>query len=204
MVKKSDCNAGDTGLIPGSGRSLEEGNPFQYSCLESLDRENSMVGSSPWDHKELDMAKWLKFHWQKVLLNQGFIARWRRKWQPTPVFLTGEFQGQRSLVDYSPLDHKELGMTEWPTFNLIVRRDKKDFLNEQYKDLEEKIRMRKNRDLFKKIVDIKGTFHARMSMIKDRNGKTQKRLRRGGKNTQKNYTRKLLMTWISMTVWSLT
>ena len=64
--------------------------------------------------------------------------------------------------------------------------------------------MRKNRDLFKKIVDIKGTFHARMSMIKDRNGKTQKRLRRGGKNTQKNYTRKLLMTWISMTVWSLT
>ena len=34
--------------------------------------------------------------------------------------------------------------------------------------------MRKNRDLFKKIVDIKGTFHARMSMIKDRNGKTQK------------------------------
>ena len=171
MVKKSDCNAGDTGLIPGSGRSLE-GNPFQYSCLENLDRENSMVGSSPWDHKELDMTKRLKFHWQKVLLNQGFIARWRRKWQPTPVFLTGEFQGQRSLVDYSTRDHKELGMTIWPTFNLIVRSDKQNFLNEQYKDLEEKNRMRKNRDLCKKIVNIKGTFHARMSMIKDRNGKT--------------------------------
>ena len=50
--------------------------------------------------------------------------------------------------------------------------------------------MKKTRDLFKKIVDIKGIFHARMGMIKDRNSNhltEQKRLRRGGKNTQ-NYT----------------
>ena len=51
--------------------------------------------------------------------------------------------------------------------------------------------MRKSRDLFKKIGAIKGTFHARMGMIKDRNSKKQqKRLRRGGKNAQKNYTKK--------------
>ena len=37
---------------------------------------------------------------------------WRRKWQPTPVFLPGESHGQRSLAGYSPLGHKELDMTE--------------------------------------------------------------------------------------------
>ena len=37
---------------------------------------------------------------------------WRRKWQPTPVFLPGEFHGQSSLAGYSPWDHKELEMTE--------------------------------------------------------------------------------------------
>ena len=37
---------------------------------------------------------------------------WKRKWQPTPVFLPGEFHGQRSLVGYSPRGCKELGMTE--------------------------------------------------------------------------------------------
>ena len=48
----------------------------------------------------------------------------------------------------------------------IARRDKKAFLNEQCKEVEEKNRMRKTKDLFKKIDDIKGTFHARMGMIK--------------------------------------
>ena len=55
--------------------------------------------------------------------------------------------------------------------------------------------MRKTRDLFKKIRDTKGTFHAKMGPIKDRNGldlKRQKIPRRGGKNTQKNYTKKNL------------
>ena len=64
-----------------------------------------------------------------------------------------------------------------------------------------------NPDLFKKVGDIKGTFHARMGMIKDRNDKDlieQKRLRRGGKNTQKNYTKKGLKAWIITMVWSLT
>ena len=41
---------------------------------------------------------------------------WRRKWQPTPVFLPGEFHGQRSLAGYRPWGHKESDMTEWLTY----------------------------------------------------------------------------------------
>ena len=52
-----------------------------------------------------------------------------------------------------------------------IRRDKKAFLSEQCKEIEENNRMGKTRDLFKKIGNIKGIFHARMGMIKDRNYK---------------------------------
>ena len=55
-------------------------------------------------------------------------------------------------------------------FQRIARRDKKAFLSEQCKEIEENNRMGKTRDLFKKIRDNKGTFHAKMSTIKDRNG----------------------------------
>ena len=55
-------------------------------------------------------------------------------------------------------------------FQRIARRDKKAFLSDQYKEIEENNRMGKTRDLFKKIRDIKGTFHAKMGSIKDRNG----------------------------------
>ena len=56
-------------------------------------------------------------------------------------------------------------------FQRIARRDKKAFLNDQCKEIEEKNRMGKTRDLFKKIRDTKGTFHAKMGTIKDRNCK---------------------------------
>ena len=52
----------------------------------------------------------------------------------------------------------------------IARREKKAFLNDQWKEIEENNRMGKTRDLFKKIRDTKGTFHADMGSIKDRNG----------------------------------
>jgi len=52
----------------------------------------------------------------------------------------------------------------------IARRDKKAFLSDQCKEIEENNRMGKTRDLFKKIRDSKGTFHAKMGTIKDRNG----------------------------------
>ena len=55
-------------------------------------------------------------------------------------------------------------------FQRIARRDKKAFLSDQCKEIEEINRMGKTRDLFKKIRDTKGTFHAKMGSIKDRNG----------------------------------
>ena len=55
-------------------------------------------------------------------------------------------------------------------FQRIARRDKKAFLSDHCKEIEEKNRMGKTRDLFKKIRNTKGTFHAKISTIKDRNG----------------------------------
>ena len=55
-------------------------------------------------------------------------------------------------------------------FQRIARRDKKAFLSDQGKEIEENNRMGKTRDLFKKIRDTKGTFHAKMVSMKDRNG----------------------------------
>ena len=54
-------------------------------------------------------------------------------------------------------------------FQRIARRDKEAFLSDQCKEIEEKNRMGKTRDLFKNIRDTKGTFHAKMGLIKDRN-----------------------------------
>ena len=73
----------------------------------------------------------------------------------------------------------------------IARRDKKAFLSDQCKEIEENNGMGKTRDLFKKIRDTKGIFHAKMNTIKERNSMDlteQKMLRRGGKNTWKNFT----------------
>jgi len=88
-------------------------------------------------------------------------------------------------------------------FQRIARRDKKGFLSDQCKEREEKNRMGKTRDLFKKIRDTKETFHAKMGTIKGRNSTDltkQKILRRGGKNTQEKYTKKILVTQIIMMV----
>ena len=57
-------------------------------------------------------------------------------------------------------------------FQRITRRDKKNFLSDQCKEIDGKNRMGKTRNLFKKIRDTKGTFHAKMGSLKDRNGKT--------------------------------
>ena len=88
-------------------------------------------------------------------------------------------------------------------FQRIARRDKKAFFSDQWKEIEENNRMGKTRDLFKKIRDTKETFHAKMGTIKDRNGmdqKKQKILRRGGKNTQKNCTKRSKRTRITTIV----
>ena len=71
-----------------------------------------------------------------------------------------ELKGKGERKRYTPLNAE---------LQRIARGDKKAFLNEQCKEIEENNRMGKTRDLFKKMEDIKGIFHARMSMIKDRN-----------------------------------
>ena len=92
-------------------------------------------------------------------------------------------------------------------FQRLARRDKKAFISDQCKEIEENNRMGKTRDRFKKTRDTKGTFQAKMGTIKDRNGMdlteaedTKKRWQ----NTQKNCTKKVLMTWTTTMVWSLT
>ena len=87
-------------------------------------------------------------------------------------------------------------------FQRIARRDKKAFLGDRCKEIEENIRMGKTRDLFKKIRDTKGTLHAKMGSIKDRNGMdlTEAEDRRDGKKTQKNSTKKIFMTQLTTMV----
>ena len=87
-------------------------------------------------------------------------------------------------------------------FQRIGRRDKKAFLSNQCKEIEEN-KMGKTRDVFKKIGDTQGIFHAKMASMKDRNGMDlieAEDIRRGGKNTQKNCTKKIFMTQITMIV----
>ena len=68
-------------------------------------------------------------------------------------------------------------------FQRIARRDKKALFSDECKEIEENNRMGMTRDLFKKIRDTKGTFHAKMGSIKDRNGMEAGILRRGDNNT---------------------
>ena len=82
-----------------------------------------------------------------------------------------------------------------------ARTDKKAFLSDQCKEIEENNRMGKTRDLFKKIRDTKGNFHAKIGTIKDRNGMDLTEaeiLRRGDRNTQKSYTKKIFMTHVTV------
>ena len=72
-----------------------------------------------------------------------------------------EVKSQGEKERYKPLNAE---------FQRIARRDKKAFFSDQHKEIEEKNRMGKTRNLFRKIRDTKGTFHAKMGLIKDRNG----------------------------------
>ena len=87
-------------------------------------------------------------------------------------------------------------------FQRISRRDKKAFLRDQCKEIEESNRMGKTRDLFKKIRDTKGTFHVKIGLIKDGNGmdlREAEDIKKSVKKTQ-NYTKKIFMTQITMMV----
>ena len=88
-------------------------------------------------------------------------------------------------------------------FQRIARRDKKAFLSDQRKEIEENNRMGKTRELFKKIRDSKGTFHAKMGSMKDRNGmdltKAEDIKKRWQEYTEELY-KKIFMTQIIMMV----
>ena len=88
-------------------------------------------------------------------------------------------------------------------FQSIARRDKKAFLSDQCKEIEESKRMEKTRDVFKKISDSKGIFHAKMGTIKDRNGmdltKAEDIKKRWQEYTEELY-KKVFMTQITMIV----
>ena len=74
------------------------------------------------------------------------------------------------------------------------KKQRRKGISDQGKEIEENNRMGKTRDLFKKIRDTKGTFHAKMGSIKDRNGMDlteAEDIKKGGENTQKNYTKKM-------------
>ena len=92
-------------------------------------------------------------------------------------------------------------------FHKIARRDKEAFLSDQCKEIEENNRMGKASDLFKKTRDTKGTFHAKMGSIKDRNGMDLTEAE-DTKKRWKDYTEELykkdLMTQLTMMVCSLT
>ena len=91
-------------------------------------------------------------------------------------------------------------------FQRIARRDKKAFLSDQFKEIGENNRIEKTRDLFKKIRDTKGTFHAKMGSVKDRNGRDLTEAEDIKKRWQeyKELYKKFLMNWITKMVWSLT
>ena len=72
-----------------------------------------LVGYSPWSHKKSDTTEQLHF-------THFILYYWRRKWQPTPVFLPGESHGQGSLVGCSPWCHKELYTTKQLHFTHFI------------------------------------------------------------------------------------
>ena len=88
-------------------------------------------------------------------------------------------------------------------FQRIARRDKKAFLSNQCKEIEENNRLGKTRDLFKKMRDTKGTFHAKMGLIKDRNGMyltEAEDIKKRWQEYTENCTEKIFMTQIIMKV----
>ena len=88
-------------------------------------------------------------------------AKWLSEEDLQIVMKRGEAKGKREKERYTHLNAE---------FRRIARRDKKAFLSDQWKEIDEKNRMGKTRELFKKIGDTKGIFHAKMGTIKDRNG----------------------------------
>ena len=129
--------------------------------------------------KKCKKAKWLS---QKTLQ----IAEKRR-----------EVKGKGEKERYTHLNAE---------FQKRARKDKKAFLSDQCKEIEENNRMRKTKDFCKKIRDTKGTFHAKMGAKRTEmvDLKRTEGIREGGKNKQRSYTKKIFIIQITTMVLSLT
>ena len=119
----------------------------------------------------------------KMLVRGGFTNSFKRR----------EAKGKGEKERYTHLNAE---------YQRTARRDKKAFLSEQRKEIEKNNRMEKTRDLFKKIRHTKGTFHAKMGTIKDRNGKDLTEAEKIKKNLQEyiELYKKVLMIEISIMV----
>ena len=119
------------------------------------------------------------------------------------VGLTNSCEKKRSEKQRRRERYKDLNAE----FQRIARRDKKAFLSNQCKEIEENNRMGNTRGLFKEIKDTKGTCHAKMGSIKDRNGmdltEAEDVKKRWQEYTEGLY-KKIFMTQITVMVWSLT
>ena len=102
--------------------------------------------------KKCKKAKWLSEEALQIAMKRREVEKKKKK---------REVKGKGEKERYSRLNAE---------FQRIARRDKKAFLSDQCKEIEGNNRIGKTRDLFKKIRDTKGTFHAKMGTIKDRNG----------------------------------
>ena len=105
----------DLGRSPGEGN----GNPLQYSCLENLHGQRSLVGYSPWGPKESDMTEQLStVHMYLEVTCLHFWQLLSFQWQPTPVLLPGKPHGGRSLVGCRQWGREESDTTERLHFSL--------------------------------------------------------------------------------------
>ena len=96
--KESTCNAGDPSLIPGLGRSAEEGIGYPLQCS--------------WASLVDQMVKYLSAMRESWVQSLGWEDHLEKEQRPAQVFCPGDFHGQRTLAGYSPWGHKELAMTE--------------------------------------------------------------------------------------------
>ena len=84
---------------------------YSYNELLLSNKQEQIIGLPRWTSGEESTCQCMRCKRLRLDLWVGKIP-WRRKWQPTPLFLSGKSGGQRSLAGYSPWGHRELGMTE--------------------------------------------------------------------------------------------
>ena len=118
--KESTCNLGDLGPIPGWGRSHGEGKGYPLQSEKAVAPHSSTLAwKIPWMEEPGGLKSMgslrVRHDWATLLSRLTFV-HWRRKWQPTAVFLPGESQGRGSLVGCRPWGHTESDTTPvfWP------------------------------------------------------------------------------------------